>query len=202
MFVQIIQGQISDATAARNQVEKWVSERAPEVTGWLGSTGGVTDDGTLVILARFESEEAAQQNSDRPEQTAWWEETRKLFTGEPEFHNSTHVDVDLHGDPDRAGFVQVMQGRTSDPDRARELVADDSADWEAYRPDILGSLSVEHDGDAWTMALYFTSEAEAREGEQKPPPPEIEKMMKEMDALTVGETTFLDLKDPWLHSPG
>ena len=62
--------------------------------GWLGSTAGVTEDGQLVALARFESEEAAQQNSDRPEQSAWWEEMATLFTDEPVFHNSTSVDVD------------------------------------------------------------------------------------------------------------
>jgi len=26
-------------------------------------------------------------------------------------------------------------------------------------------------------------------------------MMKEMDALSVGEPVFFDLKDPWLHAP-
>ena len=69
MFVQVIQGPVSDATAARAQFEKWMTELAPGAIGWLGSTAGVTDDGTLVALARFESEEAARQNSDRPEQT-------------------------------------------------------------------------------------------------------------------------------------
>jgi hypothetical protein len=52
--------------------------------------------------------------------------------------------------------------------------------------DILGSVSVRHDGDAWTMAIYFTSEQAAREGEQWQPPPEMQEMMKEMDALTIG----------------
>ena len=94
-----------------------------------------------------------------------------------------------------------MQGRTNNPDRARELMSDDSADWQEFRPDILGSVSVEHDGDAWTMAMYFTSEEEARQGEQKPPPPEMEEMMKEMDSLMVGETAYFDLKDPWMHAP-
>jgi hypothetical protein len=98
--------------------------------------------------------------------------------------------------------VQVMQGRTSDPDRARELMADDSIDWQEFRPDILGSVSVEHEGNAWTMALYFTSEEEAREGERKEPPAEMQEMMKEMDALSVGEPVYFDLKDPWLHAPG
>ena len=174
---------------------------APGAEGWLGSTAGVTDDGLLVALARFESEEAARRNSDRPEQSAWWEELSAQFTDEPVFQDSTSVDVDTPGDPSRAGFVQVMQGRTSDPDRARELMADDPTDWQEFRPDILGTLNIGHDDGAWTMAIYFTSEEAAREGEQKEPPPEMQQMMKEMESLTVGEPTFHDLKEPWMHAP-
>jgi hypothetical protein len=29
----------------------------------------------------------------------------------------------------------------------------------------------------------------------------MEAMMKEMDALTVGEPVFFDLKEPWFHAP-
>jgi hypothetical protein len=201
MFVQVIQGQVSDSAAVRERLDVWMSELAPGAQGWLGSTSGVTESGQLVALARFESQEAAQRNSDRPEQSAWWEQTAALFTDEPVFSNSTSVEVDTPGDPSRAGFVQVMQGRSSDPDRARELMADDTVDWQALRPDVLGSVSIGHEGGAWTMVLYFTSEAEAREGERKQPPPELEAMMKEMDAITVGETVYFDLKEPWLHAP-
>jgi hypothetical protein len=202
MFVQVIQGQVDDAAAARAQLGKWVAELSPNASGWLGSTGGVTEDGTFIVLARFESEEAARQNSGNPEQSAWWEETQALFTGEPEFHDSSRVVVDLYGDPGQAQFVQVMQGRTSDPDRARELMNDDGIDWAQARPDILGSLTAEHDGDAWTHALYFTSEKDAREGERTPPPPEMEELMGAMEQLSLGEPAYFDLKDPWLHSPG
>ena len=201
MFVQVIQGRTSDSGRIRAQLDKWVEEVAPGAVGWLGSTSGVTEDGRVIALARFESEEAAQQNSDRPEQTAWWEETAALFSDEPVFHNSSSVEVDTPGDPSQAGFVQVMQGRSSDPDRARELMASDPTDWATFRPEILGTVSVAHDGDAWTMAIYFTSEAAAREGEQKEPPPEMQQMMREMDALTIGEPEFFDLKDPWLNAP-
>src|SRR5664279_3055306 len=83
MFVQVIQGQVSDATQVRAQLDRWVAKMAPGAVGWLGSTSGVTDDGRLVALVRFESEEVAQQNGDRPEQTAWWEQTATLFTDEP-----------------------------------------------------------------------------------------------------------------------
>ena len=66
-------------------------------------------------MARFESEEAATANSQRPEQDAWWSETAKLLDGEATFRNSTDVIVDVQGDPDQAGFVQVMQGRAATP---------------------------------------------------------------------------------------
>jgi hypothetical protein len=201
MFVQVIRGHVRDTERVRAQFDTWVGELSAGAVGWLGSTAGVTDDGQLVALARFESEEAAQRNSERPEQSAWWEETAALLDGEPVFANSTSVDVDLPGDPSQAGFVQVMQGRSSDPERARELMADDSIDWSAFRPDMLGSLSVGHEGGEWTMALYFTSEAAAREGEQKEPPPQMQEMMSEMNSLTIGEPVFFDLKDPWLAAP-
>jgi hypothetical protein len=201
MFVQVIQGQVSDAAQVRAQLDKWVKEVAPGAIGWLGSTSGVTDDGRTMALVRFESEEAARQNSDRPEQTAWWEEMAALFTDQPVFHDSTTVDVDTPGDPSQARFVQVMQGRSSDPDRARELMASDPTDWASFRPDILGTVMVGHDGGAWTMAIYFTSEEAAREGEQKEPPAEMQEMMKELDSLSVGEPAFFDLRDPWLHAP-
>jgi hypothetical protein len=111
------------------------------------------------------------------------------------------VDVDTYGDPGAAGFVQVMQGKSSDPDRVRELMAADPTEWQEFRPDILGTVSAGHEGGEWTMAIYFTSEEAAREGEKKEPPPEMEAMMKEMDSLSVGEPRFFDLKDPWMDGP-
>jgi hypothetical protein len=201
VFVQVIQGQASDAGKVRAALDRWAQELAPGATGWLGSTAGVTEDGRFIALARFESEEAARRNSDRPEQDRWWAETSKLFTGEATFRDSNDVVVDVTGEPDEAGFVQVIQGRSSDPARARELMGDDTPDWAQFRPDVIGSVAVEHDGGAYTMALYFTSEEEAREGERKEPPPELKAQMEEMDALSVGEPEFFDLKQPWLYSP-
>ena len=201
MFVQVFQGPVSDPAQVKKVLDRWVAELGPTADGWLGSTSGVTDDGTFVGIARFASEEAARRNSDRPEQGAWWSEMEKCFTSEPVFHESSLVDVDDHGDLDSAGFVQVMQGRTSDTERARELMSDDDPAWQTYRPDVLGSLTVAHDTDGWTMAIYFASEAEAREGEQKEPPDSMKKAMAELDSLAVGETSYLDLRDPWLASP-
>ena len=201
MFVQVIQGKVSDAESLRRALEEWTQEVASGADGWLGSTGGVTEDGRFIALVRFESAEAAQRNSDRPEQDRWWAETSKLLDGEATFRDSTDVTLDVNGDPDRAGFVQVMQGRGTDPDRARELMEQDSGKWAEFRPDVIGSVAVGHDGGAYTMAMYFTSEAEAREGERKELPPELAAQMEEMNKLSIGEPEFFDLKQPWLHAP-
>jgi hypothetical protein len=202
MFVQVIQGRVADAEAMRRALDRWAAELAPGAVGWLGSTAGVTDDGRFIALVRFESAQAAQRNSERPEQDQWWAETSKLFDGEAAFRDSTDVTVDAVGDPDRAGFVQVMQGRGSDPERARELMSQDSDKWADFRPDVIGSVAAGHDGGAYTMAMYFTSEAEAREGERKELPPELAAQMEEMNKMSIGEPEFFDIRRPWLLSPG
>jgi len=201
MFVQVIKGQVTDPEQVHSALDRWSQQLAPGALGWLGSTAGVTEDGRFVALARFESEEAARRNSARPEQDQWWTETSKLFTGEVAFRDSSDVTVDVNGDPGEAGFVQVMQGRGSDPERARELMAQNPDDWAAFRPEVIGSVAVGHDGGAYTMAMYFTSEQAAREGERKEPPPQLKAQMEEMNQLSTGEPEFFDLRQPWFYSP-
>jgi len=201
MFVQVIRGQATDPQELRSAFDTWHQQCAPGARGWLGSTAGVTDDGRFVGIARFESEDAARRNSDRPEQHQWWMETSKLFGGDVTFQDSNDVTADVVGDPNAAGFVQLMHGRGSDPERAKELMTQNRDAWAAFRPDVIGSLAVGHEGGAYTMATYFTSEAAARQGEQKEPPPELKAQMDEMYQLGIGDPEFMDLKDPWLYSP-
>jgi hypothetical protein len=201
VFVQVIQGHVADAGRVHAALDRWAQDLAPDAVGWLGTTAGVTDDGRFIALRRFESADASRRNSDRPEQDRWWSETADLFDGETTVQGSEDVVVDVHGEPDRAGFVQVMRGRGSDPARARELMDQNSEEWAAFRPDIIGSVATLHEGGAYTMALYFSSEEEAREGERKEPPPELKAQMEEMDKLAVGTPEFLDIRQPWLYSP-
>jgi hypothetical protein len=201
MFAQVIQGKTSNPEALDAALDRWVKELAPGATGWLGSTSGVTEDGRAIAVVRFKSEEDARRNSNRPEQDQWWSETSKLFDGEATFRDSTDVTIDVQGDPDGAGFVQIMHGRSSDPERARQLMDQDSDKWAEFRPDVLGSVAIGHEDGGYTMVMYFTSEAEAREGERKEPPPELQAQMDEMGKLSVGETEFLDLKKPRVISP-
>jgi hypothetical protein len=92
-----------------------------------------------------------------------------------------------------------MRGSSSDPDRGFEIATQSAPQLVTHRPDILGRLIVQHDDGRFTMAIYFTSEEEAREGERKPPPPEMEQTMQELNQLG-GEMTFYDLRSPWLYS--
>jgi hypothetical protein len=200
MFIQVIEGRVSDAGELRAAMDRWIEELAPGAIGWLGSTAGVTDDGTFVALARFESQDAARRNGDRPEQDRWWTETAKLFTGEVTFHDCQEVVTFGRGGSDDAEFVQVMQGRVRDVERMRALNEQAEAAWGAFRPDVIGGVIALHGDGGFTNAVYFTSEEEAREGEGKQPPAELEALMKQEQSLYEGDMRFLDLRVPWLAS--
>lgn len=172
-----------------------------QTAGWLGSTSGVAADGTYIAVVRFESEAAAQANSERPEQGQWWEQQcSAAFEGEPTFLNSSEVAIQAVGDFSQAGFVQIIQGRNRDFKRSVELMNGDF-DMSQLRPDVLGSTLAAHDGGKYTMTIYFTSEADAREGEKREMPAEMADVMAEMGELEIGEPTFIDLREPVLMNP-
>jgi hypothetical protein len=196
MFIQVIQGRTEDADALRAQMDRWEQELAPGAPGYVGTTAGVAEDGTVVIFARFDSEKAARANSDRPEQAAWWAETEKLFKGEVTFRDCSDIELTQGGGSDEAGFVQVMQGRAKDRERLQALEAEFMPRMSELRPDVIGTVRA-WDGDLFTEAIYFTSEEEARQGEAKMS--EDEAGMAEFGAL-VEDMTYIDLKDPWLRS--
>ncbi|MEA2498931.1 MAG: hypothetical protein QOH26_1336 [Actinomycetota bacterium] len=195
MFAQIIKGKASDEAGLRKQNQKWVEELKPGSSGFLGSTGGIATDGTFVTIARFESEEAARKNSDRPEQGEWWKETEQYLEPGSTFVDSTEVDEFLGGGSNDAGFVQVMQGSVSDKEKAKEMGQQMEPMLRENRPDVLGGMVVWHPGGSeFTQVMYFKSEAEARERESASdnsgPPEEFGKLFSNM--------TYIDLKEPEL----
>jgi hypothetical protein len=196
MFIQVIQGKTSDADGLLRQFERWEQEVGKGAKGHLGATGGVADDGTVIMLARFESEAAARTNSNRPEQGQWWTETAKYFDGDVTFRDCTETETIGGGGSDDAGFVQVMQGRCTDKQRLRALEEEFMPKMQATRPDVIGSIRA-WDGDFFTEAIYFTSEAEARAGEAQT---SGDDEMSEFESL-VQDLRFIDLKRPWLRSP-
>ena len=197
MFIQVITGQVADSEGLAAALESWRTELRPGAVGFLGSTGGITDDGRFVGLARFESAEAARANSERPEQGAWWSEAERCFDGPVTFHDCTEIDVYRSGGSDDAGFVQVMQGH-ADRDRLREMDATFEARLAEMRPDLLGSVRA-WDGDEYVEAAYFSTEAEARAAEAQEPPPDVAATMGDWQQV-MGDVTYYDLTSPRLVS--
>jgi len=196
MFIQVISGTVTDIDAMDRLVDRWQAELRPGAQGYLGTTAGVTADDRFVVLARFESAEAAAQNSERAEQGAWWAEMEKVVR-DVTFHNCSRIETLFGGGKDEAGFVQVMQGHIKDRAKADTMftrAADAERVLGGARPDVIGEVVAIHDdGDGYTDVVYFSSEEEARANEKKEMPKEAQEMMAEFeDALEV--TEFLDLQ--------
>jgi hypothetical protein len=198
LFVQLIEGRVSDRDGLRRQMDRWMEGLRPGASGFLGTTGGVTDDGQGIFAARFESAAAAKANSERPEQGQWWAETERCFDGEVTFTDSEDVETYLQGGSNEAGFVQVMKSSGIDRARMHDLdkVFEESAT--SFRPDLIGGVRVWTGPDSDVEFAYFTSEADAREGERREPPAELAEQMAEFETM-MSATEFLDLRDPWLY---
>jgi hypothetical protein len=200
MFIQVIQGRLRDEEKMRTLTDRWQAQLAPGAEGWLGSTYGLTDDGTFVGVVRFESEDAARHNSRRPEQDAWWQEAERCFQGDVEFHDCTDVTTLLEGGSDDAGFVQVIQGRAKDRQRLHEMVDQSREMMTQERPDIIGAtLAIDADG-AVTETVAFTTEEEAREGERRELSEESRRLFEE-EMSQIEDIRYLDLHSPWFASP-
>ena len=200
MFLQVIQAKVADPERSWASLDRWVKELGPSADGWLGTTSGTYGDNSFIALVRFESAEAAKRNSDRPEQGQWWSEFASSLDGEASFDDFDDVMLMGPGGSDDAGFVQVMRGRVADVERERALAREFSQMPSDFRPDIMGGVEGLKDDGTFVMAMYFTSEAEAREGEKKPMPPDMQAMMDEGQANTT-EMTFIDLSNPVFHTP-
>ncbi|MEU6133309.1 hypothetical protein [Nocardioides sp. NPDC047086] len=195
MFIQMIQGPCTRQDEAHQLLDEWRRDLAPSASGWLGGTYGFTDDGQLIGVVRFESREMAMANSDRPEQGEWAAKMAEVMDGPMEFHDCDDVTLLLDGGSDDAGFVQIIRGRVDDPSRLKAMMADTTQLHEA-RPEILGgTLAIEADG-SFIDTVAFTSEAEARKGEQMEPPEDVR---RELDYAMKG-ATFYDLHHPWFES--
>ncbi len=200
MFVQIIEGKTSNSSGLRQRLEQWQKELMPSAIGFLGSTSGVTPDGKFFNVARFESAAKAKQNSGKPEQDKWWRETEKLLDGKATFRESEDVETWMSGGSDTAGFVQVIQGTAKDREA---LTASDKEMGERLseiRPDIIGGIRIWESGNKFTDVVYFTSEAEARKGEQQPMTPEAKAGYDGWQNNIAG-ISYLDLKEPQFISP-
>jgi len=198
MFVQVIEARTSDPAGLRRQLDRWDRDLRIGAGGFLGSTAGAGEDGTVVIVARFSSVETAQANAARPEQGEWWDATSALLDGDVTFRDCAEVDVLLGGGSDAAGFVQVIRGRARDKVLMRRLEQEVHEPFPAQRPDFLGGF-VAWDGDRFTDVSYFTSEQDARAGERRMATGDLRRRVDRL-MEQVEDVTFVDITEPWLCS--
>jgi hypothetical protein len=197
MFVQVFQGRVRDPQVYERQTDKWRREIRPKTTSFLGFTAGLTDDGEMITVVRFDSESGAQRDSGLSEQGAWFQEFSANFDGIT-FHDCPHVDPLLDGGSNEAGFVQVMQGRAKSRDEMRLRRTEFETELRRLRPELIGGTTAWHGDDdgAFTQVAYFTSEEEARRGEQQMAGSSL--MTAFMNMLD-GEMTYFDLRRPILE---
>lgn len=201
MFIQVMQGKCSDEQGLNSCMDRWTRELQPGATGYLGMTCGLCDDGTFIALVRFESADAARRNSERPEQGAWWAEMERCFDGTVEFMDCPDVTEWMGGGSDSAGFVQIMEGHTSDANRMRELMSQADTQVHELRPEIIGGTLATYGDGGYVEAVYFTSESEARSHEKVQIPDDLRSLFEEEGRL-MGEVSYYDLHEPTLVSAG
>ena len=196
MFIQIIQGKCSRQQELHEHLDTWRNELGSGAPGWLGGTYGFTDDDMFMGVVRFDSRDSAMANSGRPEQDAWAARMMELFDGPVEFHDCDDVTLMMDGGSDDAGFVQVMKSSGVDRDKVHEMDRQFEEVAAQWRPDLIGSTRVWTGPDRCIEVAYFISEAAAREGERKAPPPEVRSDLE----YAMADAQFYDLHRPWFAS--
>jgi hypothetical protein len=92
-----------------------------------------------------------------------------------------------------------MEGHTRDAKRMRELLNQVGGRLHELRPEIIGGTFATYGDDGYVEAVYFTSEAAAREHEKMEIPDDLRSLFEEEQQLG-GEVTYLDLHKPKLVS--
>ena len=201
MFVWVLQGTVAEPGEVGRQLARWTGEFGA-TSGYLGATGGVTDDKRFLLFVRWESEEAGNELLMRPEQQEWYTTFQESFDGEIEFAETGDVTTLLAGGSDAAGFVQAV--KVSGVDRQKVEAADREFDDIAaqFRPDLIGGVRVWTAPDGFVETNYFTSEQDARAGEQQAPPAEVAERFEEFMAM-MRDAEYFDFTEPFLHTgPG
>ncbi len=197
-FVHVIRGRCRDEAALAGHWGRWQHDHGPGAEGFLGATAGVDDGGTFIAMVRFETEDAARRNGARPQQGRWWQELLDHFDGDVAVQDCHRTDVWNRGGRDDAGFVQIRQGHSPDPDRLRHLyVEEQPVRMGPHRPEVLGGLFAWHGAGDFTLSAYFTSESAARNGERLD---EFKPFFADIDAV-MQDVAYFDLRRPWLSSP-
>ena len=123
VFVQLIQGKTSDKEGLHRQLEAWMSKLRPDADGYLGTTGGVTDDGDVFIYGHVSSpRRRGAPTATGRSRAPGGQRPNGTSDGPVSFVDSADVDVQVEPSND-SGFVQVIQSTARDRSRIEEINA-------------------------------------------------------------------------------
>jgi hypothetical protein len=199
VFVWVLQATVADPGEVGRLLARWTSEFGGTAPGYLGATGGVTDDGRFLLFVRWESEEAGDELILRPEHLAWYDEFQRSFDGAVEFVETGDVTTHLVGGSDAAGFVQAIKATGVDRERVEAADREFENIAPQLRPDLIGSIRVWTAPDSFVEANYFTSEHDARAGERQAPPAELVDVLEDFMGM-MKDAEYFDFTEPFLHS--
>jgi hypothetical protein len=197
MFAQVIRGRVADPEAVAIEFRRWVTEVAPAASGWHDATAGVTADGQFLAVARFASEPDARTSSPQAERRAWWQNARALFDDEPALYESADVTELWKGRTTEAGFVQMMLATVADRRTVERIEEELDEAFRRWRPDAIGGYRVWLPDGRMLAVDYFSSEAEARAGEQSDPPAEVAEAFPSWMAQ-MSDQEWFDFTVPWI----
>jgi hypothetical protein len=178
MLIQVLGALVADREAVRERAHQ-AATAAPGLQ-WL--TGGLTDDGQFIAVARF------QEGSPG----AWWADLEACLAEPLVVRDSSDIEVILGDRTPDAGFLEVIEGHTSDRARFMHLQRELEYAFSAERPDFLGSLILWWSDGAWMELASFTSADDVRAGDAAPLPPRVEELVAAWEVVA-GRSSQLDI---------
>ena len=156
--------------------------------GYLGSTSGVSDDGTVFAVEVYSDAKAAKAAGD-PEMTG-------LFSEPPQIVQCGTVETYMSDrDVANTGFVQIEVFRGVRDLEEFRAVAKGFDNLAHLRPDLLWVLCSFTDDGTVYAANHFTSEGDARAAEAGEPPAEVIELIQRWGAIMNG-VDYIDLRAP------
>lgn len=199
MFIRVIHGRAANAAALRVQFDRWFKELSPGAAGWHGTTAGLTADGRFFALPRFLSAEAAELNDRRPEQQQWWTDVLACCEGEVTVDPCTDVIPSLRGGKDIAPHVRITRGQVLDPTAVRDLNEQLEPMLAAVNADVYYGSIVLHEGNTFTQATYYLSDA-ARNREFQDLPDDVSALHRGL-MVQKQHCRVSDLAEHWPYAP-
>jgi hypothetical protein len=127
---------------------------------------------------------------------SWWKKFVAEFDGQVQMITSDDVTPQDSTVYPSAGFVQMMSATVADRSSVECIEEIDEA-FKRWWPDLLGATGYGLPGQRMLAVDYFTSESEARAGEQRQPPPEVAEAMPRWLGQ-MGNVEWLDLAQWWV----